>query len=146
MKVAETQARIVDVADSNTPTIVSKARLARGEPEYRRRIEDLRGMAKDEGITVAPASIEDFWQSIRSLLLTRKAQLVLADEGNLIAIWDDDDGNYVDIEFLGEGSLHYVIFRGPENSPDRICEEGSGTLQTVKRQVQKHKLETLLGI
>ena len=103
-------------------------------------------MAVDEGFTVAQESIDDFWQLVRSLLLTRKAQLVLTDEGNLIAIWDDDDGNYVDIEFLGAGSLHYLIFKGPVHSPNRICEEGGGDIQTVKRQVQEHKLDSLLGI
>ena len=115
------------------------------ERAYHRRIKDLRGMAKDEGFMVAQESVNDFWQLIRSLLPTRKAQLVLTDEGNLIAIWDDDDGNYVDIEFLGAGSLHYLIFKGPEHSPNRICEEGGGDIQTVKRQAQKHNLAKLLG-
>ena len=116
------------------------------EPAYRSRIEDLRGMAEDEGIKVAQESIDDFWQLIRTLLPTRKAQLVLTDDGNLIAIWDDDGGNYVDVEFLGAGSLQYLIVKGPEHSPNRTYEEGGGDIQTVKRQVQEHKLDSLLGI
>ena len=116
------------------------------EPDYRSRIEGLRVMANDEGFTAAQASIDDFWLLIRTLMPTRKAQLVLTDDGNLIAIWDNDDGNYVDVEFLGDGSLHYLIFKGTEHSPDRKCEEGGGDIHTVKRQVHEHKLESLLGI
>ena len=71
---------------------------------------------------------------------------MLTDDGNLIAIWDDGDGDYLDVEFLGNGSLHYLIFKGPEHSPDRKCEEGGGDIHTVKRQVQEHKLDSLLGI
>ena len=146
MKVAQTQASIVDVADSNTPTIVSKAWLARGEPEYRRRIEGLRGMAKDEGVAISEDSINDFWQLIGTLTPTQEGELSITDEGNLTANWYDTGGNNIGIQLLGGGVLQYVILKGQRLSEGRICEADRGGIPYLKERVEKYDLKELMGI
>ena len=145
------------------------------EADYRSRIAALHEMAEDEGITVGKAPIEDFWKLIDSLSPRIEAQLVLSDEGNLIATWKDSSGNYFDIEFLGDNNLQYVVFKEScrqfnttisgisdsihevqgyelrENSHKILLDnensgEGDSTIQDIKLYVQEYGQESLLGI
>ena len=80
---------------------------------YEARIEDLRSIADvDKDIEhVNEESILDFWSFMNSEKFTRRAGLVLQDNGNLRAVWRDEDGHNVGLEFLGDRSILYVIFK-----------------------------------
>lgn len=116
------------------------------EHVYRRRIDDLREMAEDEGFTVAEASIKDFWIFFSTLSPYQKAELAVNPNENLRAIWDDNHGNHVGIQFRGAGVLQYVIFKGPVDSPERIYDAGRGDIEVVRQRVKDFSLENLLGI
>ena len=116
------------------------------ERVYRRRIDDLREMAEDEGFTVAEASIKDLWIFFSTLSPSQKAELAVNPNENLRAIWDDDHGNHVGIQFRGAGVLQYVIFKGPADSPERIYDAGRGDIGVVRQRVKDFNLENLLGI
>lgn len=114
--------------------------------EYRRRIDDLRAMADEEGFTVAEASIRDFWVFYSILSPSQKAELVVNPNENLRAIWDDDRGDHVGIQFRGAGVFQYVIFKGPAESPKRKYDAGRGDIEVVRQRIRDFNLENLLGI
>ena len=116
------------------------------EHEYRRRIDDLRAMADEEGFTVAEASIGDFWVFYSILCPSQKAELVVNPNENLRAIWDDDHGNHIGIQFRGAGVYQYVIFKGPAESPKRKYDAGRGDIGVVRQRIRDFNLENLLGI
>ena len=80
---------------------------------YKDRISDLREFAGDdeEIERVNEDSIRDFWAFMESTAFARRAGLVLQDNGNLRAVWRDKDGNNVGLEFQGNGSILYVMFK-----------------------------------
>ena len=113
---------------------------------YERRIADLRGMAVDEGVTVAESPIEEFWKLVYCLCPTNKAQLVLSQKGELTAIWKDDDGNYAHVRFAGTDKLRYVIVTAPQNESGGESVVGDCKIPEVKPLIEKYKLENLLGL
>ena len=113
---------------------------------YRVRIEDLRSDAELDDFTVNEASKRDFWSFILSIPVACEAELVLLDNGNLRAIWDDEDGNHFGLQFLGNRTLQYVIFRRRKGSNTISRVAGRDTFDGVKRQVRSFELETLLHI
>lgn len=111
---------------------------------YQNRIEELRRFAELDGFSVNEASEKDFWSFSNSLPFAREAELVLSDNGNLRAIWDDEDGNHLGLQFLGNGMLQYVIFRQRTGNNHVSRMAGRETFDGVKRQMRKFKLEPLL--
>ena len=80
---------------------------------YDVRIEELRGFAEgDEDIEpVNEDSIRDFWRFMGAQGFSRRAGLVLLDNGNLRAVWRDNAGSNVGLEFMGDGTVLYVMFK-----------------------------------
>ena len=113
---------------------------------YEQRIADLRIMASEEDFAIAEASIKDFWEFFSDLSPSQEATLTLYPNENLRAVWDDEYGNHVGIQFRGAGVYQYVIFKGPKDSPDRIYDAGRDDIGVVMRLVKDYNLESLLGI
>ena len=94
---------------------------------YEKRIETLRGLAADEGITFNETSVEDFRYFVSSVVPTQNAQLIVMDNGNLRAVWKNDDGSHLGLQFLGGHLVQYVVFRrgGLEGKVYRLAGESS---------------------
>ena len=103
---------------------------------YASRIKFLRGEATEEGITFNENSGRDFWKFIGMIPFARRGQLFLMDGGDLRAVWDDDKDNLIGIQFLGNFSARYVIFRRrTENGPvSRVA--GSDTLKGINARLK----------
>ena len=113
---------------------------------YRSRIEALRSDAELDGFAVNEASERDFWAFVKLDLLVRKAEVVLVDNGNLRAVWDGEDGSHLGLQFLGNRTLQYVIFRRREGSSHLSRVAGRDTFGGVKQQVRTFELEALLQV
>ena len=113
---------------------------------YASRIKFLQEEAIIEGIAFNKDSKRDFWKFIKSIPSNKRGSLFLMDSGDLRVVWDDDEGNLVGLQFLGNSLARYVIFkRRAEDSPvSRVA--GSDTLKGVNAQIQTFELETLLSI
>ena len=111
---------------------------------YRSRIEELRRFATLDGFSVNKASERDFWSFLTSMPFVCKAEMVLLDNGNLRVIWDDEDGNHIGLQFLGNGRLQYVIFRRQKGSSRVSRVAGRDSFDGVRRQVRLFELESLL--
>ncbi|MDE0297586.1 MAG: hypothetical protein OXN17_03030 [Candidatus Poribacteria bacterium] len=111
---------------------------------YRNRIEELRCFGELDGISVNQASEKDFWSFFGATPFVLTAETVLLDNGNLRVIRDDEDGNHVRLQFLGNGRLHYVIFRRRKRSSHVSRVAGRDTFNGVRRRLRLFELEPLL--
>jgi len=111
---------------------------------FAERIETLRSDAALEGFNMSAASKRDFWTFIRSTPVVRKGSLVLMDNGNLRAVWKDDQGNQIGLQYLGTGSVQFVIFKHPDRAGGVSRVAGCTSLADIKRQIRAFSLERLL--
>ena len=108
---------------------------------YCNRISELVEIAKEEGLRYNETSESYFWNFIRRVYPANRAGLILTDDGNLIAAWDDNNENCFDIEFMEDKTLEYVAFNASNE-----YEEGSGTIDDILRCINKFNFEGLLGV
>lgn len=111
---------------------------------YRVRIDELRHLASQDGYHLKPSSESDFWRFVNSALRWRKGGLVLMDNGNLRAVWKDDQGNRLGLQFLGEGMVQHVIFRQRDATLPVSRVAGRDTIEGICRQVEAFDLGLLL--
>ena len=111
---------------------------------YALRIAELRGYAEDDDIQVNPASESDFWAFVGLGLFGSRASLVLLDNGNLRAVWKDDGGNHVGIQFLGNRMAQYVIFKRRPGTQEISRVAGRDTLEGVRCQLRAFDLASLV--
>lgn len=76
---------------------------------YWERVQTLRDDGREEGIVLNPYSEKDFFSFVRSYACAYRASLFLLDNGNLRAVWADEDGSRFGLQFLGRGQAHWVI-------------------------------------
>ena len=109
--------------------------LERVREAYSLRIEELKAYAQEDEIEVNEASQRDFWDFVDSLSSTKRARLVLCDNGNLKAVWRDSGANHLGIQFLGNKRGEYVIFKRRQRASEISRVAGIDTLQGIKNQM-----------
>ena len=112
---------------------------------YWRRIHDLRGYGKEDGILINESSERDFWAFVGSAGFTRRAGLALMDSGNLRAVWKDDDESHLGLHFLGDQTVNYVIFKWRSGVRRISRVAGNDTFDGVKRQIHAFDLTSLVN-
>ena len=113
---------------------------------YMVRIQELDEYALEDEIVISQESKQDCLQFVYSTAMTTKAALFLMDNGNLRAVWKDDEGGHVGIQFFGKQQAECVIFklRGISDFVSRVA--GRDTLNGVKRQIHAFDLDSLVGV
>ena len=111
---------------------------------YRDRIKYLRSEVELDGFRVNEASEKDFWSFFRSMPFLRKAGVILMDNGNLRAVWRGEDKIHVGLQFLGDQSVEYVIFKRRQGAKEVSRAAGFDTLDGFKKQIQAFDLKTLV--
>lgn len=111
---------------------------------YQSRIEALRSDAMLDGYDLNAASEHDFWRFIRSEPFVQKGNLVLLDNGNLRAIWKGEHGAHIGLQFLGDQTVQYVIFkrRAAAGAISRVA--GRDSIEGVIRQIAAFDLRSLI--
>ncbi|MDE0508764.1 MAG: hypothetical protein OXI17_09040 [Gammaproteobacteria bacterium] len=112
---------------------------------YSARIDSLRDFALQDGFSLNPESEADFWRFVQTAPDFRKGNLVLIDNGNLRAVWKNDESDHLGLQFLGGGMLQYVVFkrRSANSRISRVT--GRDTFAGIIRQINAFDLESLLG-
>ncbi len=123
-----------------------KKRIQETRQVYQDRIESLRSDAEIDGFAMNKASERDFWSFMKSSPFVRKAELVLLDNGNLRAIWDGKDDCHLGLQFLGERTVQYVVFRRRAGSSHLSRVAGRDTFEGVIRQVHTFELGAMLEV
>ena len=124
---------------------LSKKSESAGETRrfYASRIETLRNEAAAAKLPFNEVSESDFREFLRSASCVRKGSLFLRDNGNLRAVWSDDEGNRVGIQFFGDSAAQYVVFKRRADGEvwrDAQC----GSLNDIGRMIEELDLEFLL--
>lgn len=123
--------------------------LVKGPPPglnaYRERIATLREYGQADGVTLRPESEAAFFDFIKANAYARRASLVLLDNGNLRAVWKDDDGNHVGVQFHGEQVASCVIFKRQAHGAETDRVVGKVTLDRVRKQIRAFGLDGLVG-
>ena len=112
---------------------------------YKCRIDHLRKLAQDEEewADFNPSSENDFWLFIELRQSTKKADLVLLENGNLRAIWEESDETYLAIEFQGGMRVEYVIFKRRPKSKHVSRVVGSDSFDGLLRQIEAFGLDVM---
>ena len=111
---------------------------------YKARIETLRGYGVEDEIDVNVSSELDFWQFAVSDPRICVDNLVLLENGNLRAVWRDTDGTHLGLQFLGEGSVQYVIFKRRHKRQPIARVTGSDTFEGFTKQIRAFGLHSLI--
>jgi hypothetical protein len=138
---------IVDPRDQSLSEISKKAETTRqAKAGYRERIAELTTDAAFDGITLNKASECDFWAFFRTLDFFRKGKLYILDNGNLRAVWKSKTGDHIGIQFLGNGTVQFVMFkqRNRASSVSRVA--GRDTIDGVRRQLAAFELDDLIKL
>lgn len=93
---------------------------------YENRMKYLKKIGEEDGIGLNQLSVIDFNSFVDIELCRKKASLSLTDDGNIRAVWKDEDGNHIGIQFFGSKKITYVIFkRRPDRSISREANVGN---------------------
>ena len=112
---------------------------------YSQRIDELREYGLEDGTSLNEASEDDFWTFIGSSGFTRRAGLVLMDNGNLRAVWKGADSDHLGVQFLGRQMAEYVIFKRRPASADVSRVAGIDTLSAIREQIDTFDLTSLVN-
>ena len=115
-----------------------------GFDDYVLRMQFLRDEATHDGYVLNPASEIDFRRFIDSAPDIRKGNLVLMDNGNLRAIWKDEQGARLGLQFLGGGMVQYVICKRRKYKKPISRVAGRDSLEGIKRQIHAFELHSSL--
>ena len=138
-----------EVSSSSTrrhghPTRTEKLREDAKLVQYRARIEELRESAQLEDIPWNKDSETDFWAFAVTNSHWRKGLLGLVNNGNLRATWKKDDGAHLALQFLGDRSAEFVIFKRRPGSRRISRVAGVDTVQGVLQQISAFDLARLV--
>ncbi len=111
---------------------------------YRSRIKELCAYAVDDGYSLRPESERDFWKFFGGGPRLRQFELVLIDNGNLRAVWQDEQETHVGLQFLGADIVQFVLFkrRCPSRPVSRVV--GRDTVAGFESQIRAFELQSLL--
>lgn len=76
------------------------------------RITQLKGYCEEDGVTLRVKSEDDFWTFVRTREVSgcyTKFDVVATDDGNLRAIYDENDV-HIGVEFFGDQNCEYVVW------------------------------------
>ena len=111
---------------------------------YQERIHELAKYGAEEGTAINPESQEDFEAFIERRPRWRKGLNEMLNNGNLRAVWKDDAGNHLGLQFLGGQKPEYVIFRRRPNPGEKLREGGRDAFAGIDQRVEPPDLLRLV--
>ncbi|MDE0176994.1 MAG: hypothetical protein OXP36_00220 [Gammaproteobacteria bacterium] len=91
------------------------------------------------------ASERDFWEFMRSIPFTRRANVVVTYNGNLRAVWRGSGEKHIGLQFLGDRWVEYVIWTRRTGSTRIAPKAGQDTLEGVQEQIRTSGLSSFLS-
>jgi hypothetical protein len=123
-----------------------KRELARlsARVEVDKRLAELRVAAQDENIPLSEVSLRTFRRFLQAYPTTKKPLITLLDNGNLRAVWKDDRGQQVGLQFRAPDEIQFVLFAKRAGSQAMTRTAGRDTFEALPRQIEAHGLMGLL--
>ncbi len=109
---------------------------------YEKRLKKLEEAAEEEGIMPIVTSLDAFFKFIDTApFKIRPAALFLSNDGSYAAIWRNEMWR-LNIKFLGDDVLEYILLDRTVNSPEGIV--GSATFEDFNNLITDKDLKPLL--
>jgi hypothetical protein len=108
------------------------------------RILELKTDARAESHAVSAASEENLLAFLDGYVFTRRPFITLLDNGNLRALWKNDAGEQIGIQFRGGKQVQYVFFARREGQEFMARVSGRDSLTDIERQIEALNLERLM--
>lgn len=108
------------------------------------RIQELKTDARAEGHPVSTASEEDLLAFLDGYVFTRRPFITLLDNCNLRALWKNDAGEQIGIQFRGGKQVQYVFFARREGQDFMARVSGRDSLSDIGRQIEALDLVRLM--
>jgi len=107
------------------------------------RIVELKRDGANEGLPWSAESERDFWRFIESRARLKEPRLVLMDNGNLRAIWENDAHERVAVEFRGGNGVCFV-FVARTDGPAMAYLFGEESVSNIGEKIKANGLDGLL--
>ena len=111
---------------------------------YAARLRSIREEAEDHDIEVNNASVADFISLLHEIPDARPAELFFTDEGDLSAEWRTGPESHFELQFLGDGTVHYAIFAGNDETDDVVQHHGTTGLPEVPGLVSRTGMQSVV--
>ena len=111
---------------------------------YRNRIQELSKSAEQDNFPIKFASEHDFWRFVSRWPHIRQGNLALLENGNLRAVWKDEQGSHLGLQFLGRSMVQFVIFDRRKEAQEVSRVAGRNTIDGLERQIQAFDLNSFL--
>ena len=93
---------------------------------YDHRLDELAEMAKDEGITLIPASVRHCRKFLgQTAGFTQRPAITANAEGNITTTWGRPPDRHLGVRFLPDGQIAYLLV--PHEQPEKANEWESAT-------------------
>lgn len=120
-----------------------RARIA-VHAEIEKRIAALRIIADEEGLPWSDVSLRALRRFLRAYPTTQRPLLTLLDSGNLRALWKDNQGQQVGLQFREPEEIQFVLFAKRPGSVAMTRTAGRDTFDALPKQIAAHGLMRLL--
>ena len=111
---------------------------------YKKRIRMLTEQAELDGYSLRQPSKAAFLEFLEKNPLISRGRLVLMENGNLRAVWKDENGTHIGLQFLNNRSIQYVIFKQRETSAPVSRVYGRDTMKGISKQIDAFDLDDVL--
>lgn len=135
----------LDPLESHDHEIESRAHRNRETvASYKHRIKVLKEQAELDGYSLNVPSEAAFLEFVEKNPLIRRGRLVLMENGNLRAVWKDDNGAHLGLQFVDSRTVQYVIFKQRQPSAPVSRVTGRDTMEGISRQIAAFDLDSAL--
>lgn len=111
--------------------------------ELNKRLEELEVVGKEESLFMSQDSKNEFLKLICLLNPSIRPLVFIVDNGNLRALWPDDDGRLIGLQFLGEERVQYVMFDKRQSDGTANTAYGRTSFKKIIDLINKNPFKNL---
>jgi len=108
------------------------------------RIVELKRLGAEEELPWSKSSEDDFWDFVSLWPGLSEPGLILLDNGNLRAVWRNNSGEQVALEFKGDRKVLYVIFSRRRDENEVARRVGEASFEQIVELIELESLGELL--
>ncbi|MFZ1747310.1 MAG: hypothetical protein WBO24_04715 [Nitrospirales bacterium] len=108
------------------------------------RISTLKRIGEEESIPTSEESGKLLIEFLNRRTIDNKPSIFLLENGNFRALWRNEKGEQIGLQFLSDGNIQFVIFARRPDSSDLARSYGIDTPEGIKCIIEANRLRTLL--
>ncbi len=125
--------------------VLKQSHFARMELDVSKRVQSLKIEAELDGVPFSAASYADFLSFLKDTQPRSRPALFLNDNGNLRALWRNNAREQVGLQFLGGGSVQFVIFKKRPGADAMTRVSGADSKASILGHIEASGAQGLLA-